>query len=202
MLARALAADPAVLLLDEPFGALDPSLRPAVREAVTAALEGLPVAVVLVTHDVDEAAAMGDRLGVLLDGALVQCEAPTALLARPATAAVARLLGHATRMAATVDASGRALTPFGPVPTTLPPGRVLVVARPDAGRAWRDDRGDAVVTAVRATTTGTLLCVTRDGATATVLADGAPTRVGDRVRVAIDTSRLHVVPWDGAADVG
>jgi ABC-type sulfate/molybdate transport systems ATPase subunit len=202
VLARALAAEPAVLLLDEPFGALDPSLRPVVRDAVSAALAGLTVAVVLVTHDVDEAAAMGDRMGVLLDGALAQCDTPAAVLARPASLAVARLLGHATEIAATVDASGCALTPFGAVPTSLAPGPAIAVARPDAGRARRDASGDAVVTAVLARTGGTLLRVSRDGATATVLADGDVPNLGDRVHVAIDPSRLHVVPDDGGRRVG
>ena len=72
-LARALAAEPAVLLLDEPFASLDPELRAEVREAVVEILErGNGPAVVLVTHDVDEAAGVADRLVVLLDGRIAQ----------------------------------------------------------------------------------------------------------------------------------
>ena len=69
-LARALAADPAVLLLDEPFASLDPELRAEVREAVVDLLErGEGPAVVLVTHDVDEAAGLADRLVGVAAGA-------------------------------------------------------------------------------------------------------------------------------------
>ncbi len=97
-LARALAAEPAVLLLDEPFAALDPGLRAEVRDSVVEMLrsEGEPASqpsVVIVTHDVDEASLLGDRIAVLLDGRLVQEGAPSVLLSKPATVEVARFLG-------------------------------------------------------------------------------------------------------------
>ena len=202
VLARALAADPAVLLLDEPFGALDPSLRAQVREAVLGALDGVRAAVLLVTHDVDEAAAVGDRMGVMLDGRLVQCDAPAALLAHPASVSVARLLGHPTRLAAHVDDAGTAHTPFVRLACALPPGRACVVARPDAGVARSDPAGDAVVRTVLARSGGTLLRVERDGADATVLVAGPIPAPGARVRIDWDTSRLHVLRVEEGDDVG
>ena len=97
-LARALAAEPAVLLLDEPFAALDPGLRAEVRESVVKMLrsdhgKAPHPSVVIVTHDVDEAALLGDRIAVLLDGSVVQDSAPSGLLSKPASVEIARFLG-------------------------------------------------------------------------------------------------------------
>jgi len=68
--ARALAADPPVLLMDEPFGALDPITRRELRDAFRAIQQRLKKTVVIVTHDMHEALSLGDRVGVLADGRL------------------------------------------------------------------------------------------------------------------------------------
>lgn len=92
-LARALAARPRLLLLDEPLSALDTPLRRELREWLVTLLseEGRPS--LLVTHDQEEAFAFGDRIGVLHAGQLAQLGPPAELYARPATVAVAALMG-------------------------------------------------------------------------------------------------------------
>ncbi len=74
--ARALAADPPILLMDEPFGALDPMTRADLRREFRGIQARVKKTVVLVTHDIGEALALGDRVGVLDGGRLVACEAP------------------------------------------------------------------------------------------------------------------------------
>ncbi|MBI2187728.1 MAG: ATP-binding cassette domain-containing protein [Acidobacteria bacterium] len=80
-LARALAAGPPALLMDEPFGALDPVTRLEVRREFTRIQEQLRMTVVFVTHDMSEAFALGDRVGVIDGGELVVCDTPAAVAA-------------------------------------------------------------------------------------------------------------------------
>jgi molybdate transport system ATP-binding protein len=91
--ARALARDPAVLLLDEPLSALDAHTRSAVREQLADVLAGLRIPALIVTHDFTDAAALAPRVGVLLEGRLHQLGRPAELLARPADRFVAALTG-------------------------------------------------------------------------------------------------------------
>ena len=91
--ARALAADPPVLLMDEPFGAVDPLVRARLQQEVAAILKRLGKTLILVTHDIDEAIRMGDRIAIMAEGRIVQHDTPTAILARPADAFVADFVG-------------------------------------------------------------------------------------------------------------
>ena len=75
-LARALATDPPILLMDEPFGALDPITRMEVRREFSRVQEHLLTTVVMVTHDMAEAFALGDRVGVMDAGELIVCDTP------------------------------------------------------------------------------------------------------------------------------
>jgi osmoprotectant transport system ATP-binding protein len=95
--ARALAAEPSVLLMDEPFGALDPIIRAKAQEDLLAIQRRFGITVVLVTHDMDEAFHLGDRVAVMRGGRLLQYDRPAALLERPADEFVARLTGTADR---------------------------------------------------------------------------------------------------------
>ena len=92
-LARALAADPAVLLMDEPFGALDPLTRRRLQDEFAALQTRLRKTVVLVTHDVDEAFRLADHVALLHEGRLAQFGRPAQLRAAPATPFVAAFLG-------------------------------------------------------------------------------------------------------------
>ncbi len=92
--ARALAADPPVLLMDEPFGAVDPVVRVRLQDEFLRLQRELGKTVVLVTHDIDEAVRMGDRVAVFATGGrLAQYATPTELLARPADDFVSDFVG-------------------------------------------------------------------------------------------------------------
>ena len=93
-LARALAADPALVLLDEPFSSLDVEFRTSMRRDVVEVLHSAGVTAVLVTHDQDEALSIADRVAVLQRGAIVQCDVPAVLYTRPVNGEVARFVGH------------------------------------------------------------------------------------------------------------
>ena len=92
-LARALARDPAVLLLDEPLAALDAHTKAQVRGELHELLRELSLPTLLVTHDYEDAAALADEVGVLVDGELRQVATPAELVARPADAFVASFTG-------------------------------------------------------------------------------------------------------------
>jgi osmoprotectant transport system ATP-binding protein len=94
-IARALAGGQAVLLLDEPFGALDAITRSELQRVLIALRERAPITVVLVTHDIREAMLLGDRVAVLRSGLLEQVAPPAELQASPATSYVATLLARA-----------------------------------------------------------------------------------------------------------
>lgn len=91
--ARALAADPDVLLMDEPFGAVDPIARARLQVEIGAILKRLRKTVILVTHDIGEALRMGDQVALMRDGRLVQSGSPDRLLAAPADAFAGDFLG-------------------------------------------------------------------------------------------------------------
>jgi molybdenum ABC transporter ATP-binding protein len=92
-LARALAREPRVLLLDEPLSALDAHTKSTVRSELRRLLRELRLPTLLVTHDFEDAAVLADRVGVIVDGALVQTDTPQALVAAPANPFVAGLTG-------------------------------------------------------------------------------------------------------------
>jgi osmoprotectant transport system ATP-binding protein len=93
-LARALAADPPVMLMDEPFGALDPITRMRLQNELLRIQREVRKTIIFVTHDIDEAILLGDRVAILRDGGiLVQYDTPEELLARPADEFVARFVG-------------------------------------------------------------------------------------------------------------
>ena len=92
--ARALAADPPVMLMDEPFGAIDPITRMRLQDEFLRIQARLKKTVVFVTHDLDEAIRMGDRIAILCEGRVVQYDTPEAILARPANAFVEEFVGQ------------------------------------------------------------------------------------------------------------
>jgi osmoprotectant transport system ATP-binding protein len=95
--ARALAAKPALLLMDEPFGALDAVIRAKAQDELLAIQRRLGTTIVLVTHDMNEAFHLGDRIAVMDQARLLQYATPAELLTRPAHDFVERLVGTAER---------------------------------------------------------------------------------------------------------
>lgn len=108
--ARALAARPDVLLMDEPFGALDPLIRQRARQDLRAIQQRLGTTVLIVTHDMDEALSLGDRIAVMRAGRIEQFDTPDRLLRAPATAFVRELIGERDRALRLL-----ALLPLGPL---------------------------------------------------------------------------------------
>jgi osmoprotectant transport system ATP-binding protein len=101
--ARALAAEPRVMLLDEPFGALDPLTRDRLQQSFIAVRRRLKLTAVLVTHDMVEALLLADRIGVLNNGVLVQVGTPVELLRAPADEYVEQMLVTPRRQSRALD---------------------------------------------------------------------------------------------------
>lgn len=95
--ARALAAEPNVLLMDEPFGALDPVIRAKAQTDLLDIQKRFGTTIILVTHDMEEAILLGDKIAVMDAGRLIQFGTPAEILARPATPFVETLIGTAER---------------------------------------------------------------------------------------------------------
>ncbi len=124
-MARALAHKPHVLLLDEPFGALDAKIREELRWTIRSVQRELGITTVLVTHDQEEAFALADRIGVMNLGRLLEVGVPRDLYARPATRFVATFLGAANLLLAQQGPEG---IRFGSTPLDA------TVRQPHAGR--------------------------------------------------------------------
>ena len=122
--ARALAADPPVLLMDEPFGAVDPINREKLQDEFLRLQRDLHKTVMLVTHDIDEAVKLGDRVAVFAPGGhLMQYDVPAEVLGRPANDFVAQFVGAARglRRLSVTPISPEDLEPVTPGPwTTIP----------------------------------------------------------------------------------
>src|SRR5215472_6846116 len=133
--ARALAHKPEVLLLDEPFGALDAKIREELRRTIRAVQRELGITTVLVTHDQEEAFALADRIGVMNLGRLLEVGRPDDLYARPATRFVATFLGAANlflaRSAADGIHLGAATLAAGEQPSDPREHEVVAVVRPE-----------------------------------------------------------------------
>ncbi|RLE25349.1 MAG: ABC transporter ATP-binding protein, partial [Actinobacteria bacterium] len=123
-LARSLAPQPSVLLLDEPFSALDAALRVQVRAEVARIVRDISVTTVFVTHDQDEAFVLGDQVAVLRDGHIEQVGTPEELYQHPSTRWIAGFVGEANLVRGQLDtagvAAGFADTLLGPVPIASP----------------------------------------------------------------------------------
>jgi thiamine transport system ATP-binding protein len=166
-LARALAPRPGVMLLDEPLGALDGPLRERLQEDLRTLFERLSLTVVHVTHDVGEAFALGDRVGVLRAGRLAQVAAPDELWSQPADDWVARFLGMRN-----IERNGDRATVTRPEAVRVCPGdgAVVLASERDGAlvrlRVRRDDGTEleAVMVGVETPPTGSRVAVEVDAA--------------------------------------
>ena len=129
-LARALAPHPEVVVLDEPFSSLDVTLRGELRSEVRRILRAEAATALLVTHDQDEALAMGDQVAVMLDGRLAQVGPPEAVYSGPLGAEIASFLGDANLFSGVLH-GGVLETVIGPVPLAGPDGPATGLVRPE-----------------------------------------------------------------------
>lgn len=196
--ARALAPEPSVLLLDEPFSALDAGLRVQIRREVKRLIAALGITTIVVTHDQEEAFAMGEHIAVMANGAIEQVGTPAELYESPSTPWVAEFVGDGARFVGRYNGTSVS-TPFGDVPahTAAAPltvgSDVVVIVRPEqllltAGTAGvvadveyygHDVRYDIVLT---------------DGRAATVRSVRPDFATGDHVDVAFDGSSVPAWP--------
>jgi iron(III) transport system ATP-binding protein len=131
-LARALAADPEVVLLDEPFAALDTGLRESLRDDVAAILREAGTSALLVTHDQAEALSLADRIAVMRDGLIEQTGTPEEVYERPSSRWVAEFLGDADLLPGSA-ADGVVDCELGSFPVSADlVGPVEVVIRPES----------------------------------------------------------------------
>ncbi|KKB86552.1 amino acid ABC transporter ATP-binding protein [Devosia limi DSM 17137] len=147
--ARALAAEPNILLMDEPYGALDPVIRAKAQEDLLAIQRRFKTTIVLVTHDMEEAIHLGSKIAVMDKGKLLQYDVPQQIIARPATPFVAELIGTSERPFR--------LLSLGRVADHIEPGEATGTPL-DAGVSLRDAYAELLWSGRPA------LPVTRDGA--------------------------------------
>jgi thiamine transport system ATP-binding protein len=203
-LARALAPNPRLLMLDEPLGALDRYLRRELLDELIEIFARLRTPLLYVTHDHEEALAVGDRVAVMRDGRLEAVLPPTDLWQNPPNEFVARFLGFANILDAVIDGHHvrTAIGTFEATGAAAGEGRVLI--RPDAFRPEPHGQLEGVV--VNRTFRGdhTLLRVDvprADGADGTVSVEvewrwETIPQLGDRITLGLDPSGLVVLPLD------
>lgn len=192
-LVRALAREPGVLLLDEPFSGLDRHLRAGVRDFLFPALKASGAAVAVVTHDVEEALLLADDLVLLAEGRVLQTGRPADCYRRPASPQAARLLGDVTMLDG-VCRDGEVSTAFGSLPAAgLADGAVQVLLRPESVRP--DPAGvSARITQVRFVGGAMEYQLERDGQRVVVRAPEGLGEAGDALRIGLDPTSARVFP--------
>ncbi len=201
-IARALAARPALLLLDEPFSALDQELRSAMHDLLGTLRRRLNPAVLMVTHDRDEAAAVADRIALFSAGRLLQHDHVEVLFTRPVSLQVSRLLGGVNEAAGTVRA-GTHYSALGaldlPADGNWPDGEATLVIRQESISITADPGGiPATVSSLRAV--GPRRLATFDAGGVMLRAEpewGRRLAVGDRVRLNLPVPARAAVPETG-----
>jgi tungstate transport system ATP-binding protein len=175
-LARALALDPDVLLLDEPFSALDAPTRASLLEDFQALIKSTAITTVFVTHDLDEALLLGSRVAVLLDGGLAQIGSPTEVFNAPLDAEVAHFVGVETVIPGKVTESTDGLVTIEAgnfyleaVSEVLPGHAVYLCLRPEDITLWLD--GEVPISSARNRLNGRVVKVTPQGPLVRVVLD-------------------------------
>ncbi|MCX7030131.1 MAG: ABC transporter ATP-binding protein [Spirochaetes bacterium] len=204
-LARGLAPGPRVLMLDEPLGALDASLRTGLLDEVPRILHAAGATTVYVTHDQEEALAVADRVAVMRSGRIVQAGRPTDLVERPADAFVAGFLRLGTLVPVSGRTASEVVTPLGRLPVHVAgrPENSMILVRPEAvrlrsGPAFVPVR--ARVVSVQAGAYGGRLRLALEGAggerydVRCLLEPGRSPPAGRLLRVWLDPRRLRSLP--------
>jgi ABC-type Fe3+/spermidine/putrescine transport system ATPase subunit len=195
--ARALAPEPRVMLLDEPLSNLDPGLRERTRRELRAALAQSGVTTVFVTHEQEEAFALADRVAVLHEGALEQVGTAPQLYEEPATQFVATFVGRASVVRGEALDGGRVRVAPGivwaaqGVSPVAPDTRVAVVVRPEQLRFTDAGGLEGLVRERRYTGARAFFLVDTALGVLEVEAPVDVARAGDRVHVTADWARIY-----------
>jgi len=224
--ARALARDPAVLLLDEPFSAVDQVTRRKLQQELARLRAHLNIPMLLVTHDLDEARMLADRITILHHGTTLQSGTPDEVMTRPQSAAIARLVGLVNLFEGTLvqDGDGLKLEWLGHrlevanisgrandrVCWVIPPEGVLLHRRERPSRGEAENPVSGSVQDCLRLGPFTQIRLVPDGG-GEPLAFSVPTHVAERnaiapgaaARVTLLAESIHLMPWetpDGNAD--
>lgn len=181
-LARTLAPRPRLLLLDEPLGSLDPDLRRTLAGEMKELLDRTGVPTIIVTHDTEEAFALGDRVAVLVDGRIDANGTPAQIWMEPGSAEVARIVGHSGIVTATV-ADGIATIDGLQMPVAAPEGEVRLLVRP--GAATNGGPIAAIVISSRYRGPDWVTSVALGGGSIEVSSPG-PVAAGETIQIGID----------------
>jgi ABC-type Fe3+/spermidine/putrescine transport system ATPase subunit len=193
-LARALCAEPDLLLLDEPLASVDPNRRESLRRLLVELQQARALTTLPITHDQTEAAQLGERVALLLEGTIVQHDTPQALFDRPATAAVARFFGTRNLLRGHVR-GGRLSLDAGWIDAPGPDGEATLAIRPE--RVRLDPDGPLRLTVVSAGYAGTHVRLELRGQGLALEAHVPPAaapRVGEVVGVALRRDDLWRLP--------
>lgn len=215
-LARVMALQPDVLLADEPFAALDGPVRAALRQEFREFQQELGVPTIFITHDIEEAAVVGDRIAIMVGGQIRQAGKTREILDAPVDREVAALVQSGNLFDGTIakrDGETVIETPVGPIRVLdcpLEAGRnATAVVRPEGIRIMREDRGvERFVDATMLDATiqdiadhGSLTSVTsivRNGRVTVTLSPTAASNLGlergKRIQLAIPPEWVHVIP--------
>ena len=207
-LARALARDPKVLLLDEPFSAVDRITRETLKEEIAALHRGLDIPMLLVTHDLEEALSLADRICVLNAGMTLQIGTPDEVRLRPKSALVAALMGHTNLFEVAVLPGNRIRWGNGELHVSAmngcsPGPRVTALVPPDAIALAAADAAarnvvNGIVTELKQLGETAALTVVVDGQRLRLRvgareASSRNSRIGDALSLHIDPAGIHLM---------
>ncbi|MGK8504121.1 ABC transporter ATP-binding protein [Nocardia asiatica] len=205
-LARALARKPSVMLLDEPFSALDAGLRATTRQAVADTLRAAGMTSILVTHDQEEALSFAEQVAVLRDGRFTQVGPPEQVYATPKDLFTARFLGDCVLLEAVVEADvAKCALGRIPVQRDAPAGHVTLMLRPEQLVARTVPAGEpdsGQIRAVEFRGADVILTIALDGAAAPVRVRRASVdapATGQRVRLEVLGAAVAYAEPDNAA---
>jgi ABC-type Fe3+/spermidine/putrescine transport system ATPase subunit len=197
-LARALCVKPDLLLLDEPLASVDPNRREGLRRLLVELQQARALTTLLITHDQSEAAQLGERVALLLEGTIVQHDTPRALFERPASAAAARFFGTRNLLRGQVR-GGRLPLDAGWIDAPGPDGEATLTIRPE--RVLLDPDGPLRLRVVAASYAGThvRLDLLGDGLSLEAhVPPAAGPRVGELVGVTLPRADLWRLPDPGS----
>ncbi|MGI9645879.1 MAG: ABC transporter ATP-binding protein [Ilumatobacteraceae bacterium] len=204
-LARALVIRPRVLLLDEPLSSLEPALREELDQLICEIQRDEGITTVLVTHEQREAAAVGDRIAVMIGGRIRQVGSPRELYDRPADLEVARFFGAHNVLPGTLQGGvvRTAVGEFAISDATAPDGPVLLTIRPDAIEMAPDDPNAlrAIVESSHFVGVAVDCTVTVNGVSLRLLAPATANQPapGDELRLRVPAGQVAMMPVEQPA---